>query len=132
MNDADFESRTRARLQDSAENLDGHVRSRLARARAAALDEHARRATRSFRSPGAWLPAGALAGAAVLALTVLLARPPQGADPGSGAVASVEAVTSVEDIELLAAAESLELLAEEAAFYEWAGEAAAAAPSASG
>ncbi|MCZ8131201.1 MAG: DUF3619 family protein [Steroidobacteraceae bacterium] len=129
MND-DFESRTRARLQDSAEHLDARVCSRLTQARHLALAEYEQRASRPFRTPGFWLPGSVVAGAAVLALTVFLVRPD--ATPPAAAVAAVEDVTSVEDIELLAAADGLDLLAEEAAFYEWAGETDALAPAASG
>ena len=63
-----LEHRAQELLRASADALDGNVRSRLTQARSAAIEE-ARQARTSF----AWrrlVPAGALAGAAVLALVL--------------------------------------------------------------
>lgn len=119
--DGDFERRTRERLLDSAEHLDGHTRSRLTQARHVALAELPQ--GRAFRMPGLWLPAGALAGAAALALAVWLGQP--GA-PGAPALAAEAG--GVEDLAILASTDGPEFYADDPEFYEWAGSAAAAEP----
>lgn len=118
--DTDFERRTRERLQTSAEHLDGATRSRLTQARHAALAEHQR--ARTFRVPGFWLPAGALAGAALLALAVWVGGP-----EAPGALVAADS-SVVEDLAILASADGPDLYADDAEFYEWAGRAAAAEP----
>jgi hypothetical protein len=119
--DGELERRTRERLLDSAEHLDGHTRSRLTQARHAALAELSQ--GRAFRMPGLWLPAGALAGAAALALAVWLGQP--GA-PGTPALAAENG--AVEDLAILASTDGPELYADDPEFYEWAGSEAAAEP----
>ena len=110
-----FERRSRELLRASAERLDGHARSRLTQARHAALDALAAGAgSRPFRVPGLWLPAGALAAAAVLAVAVWIGQP----GPERAALADAGAV---EDAEILTSGDGPELYAEEAEFYEWAG-----------
>ena len=117
-----LERRSRELLQASAEALDGRVRSRLNQARHAALAElGSGAAARPFRVPGRWLPVGALAGAAALALAVWIARPAAG--PGTPLADALAA----EDVELLASGEGPELYADDADFYEWAGSDAATA-----
>lgn len=111
----EFARRTRALLQESVANLDGAMRSRLTRARYAALEQAA-----AGNSPAwswqRWLPAGAIASAV---LTVLIVVGQQRATPPLQA----SAPASGEDIELLADADGL-ALAQEADvdydFYEWA------------
>jgi hypothetical protein len=65
--------------------------------------------------PGRWLPAGALAAAAVLAVAVWVAQPP--ANPGMQLADTMVA----EDGEILASSDGPELYADDADFYEWAG-----------
>lgn len=105
-----FEQRTRALLRDSAEGLDGATRSRLARARAAALEARAPR--------GGWLrfrylaPAGAMA-AAVLVTVLFIGRGPQPVNEVAGG--------ALDDMELLADADAFELSQEnDLEFIEWA------------
>ncbi len=113
--DAAFERQTRELLTASTEALDGQTRSRLTQARFAALAEVEKRTSRPpFRVPGRWLPAGAVAGAAILALAVFIARP-----PGSPGVPLAD-VSPVEDAEILASNDEPELYADDADFYEWA------------
>lgn len=113
--DAAFERRTRELLSASAEALDGHTRSRLTEARFAALGELEKRSSMPrFRVPGRWLPAGALAAAAVLSLAVFIVRP-----PGSPS-AQLADVSPVEDAEILASNDEPDLYADDADFYEWA------------
>lgn len=119
--DEAFERRASELLVDSAEHLDGHVRSRLTQARHAALAELEQRRARPFRMPGFWLPVGSVAAATVLALAVWLRAP----SPEAVTVAATAPeVSAVEDIAILAAADEPDLYAEDAEFYEWAGAAA--------
>jgi hypothetical protein len=117
-----FERASRELLRASADAVDGRVASRLNQARHAALAELAAAAgARPFRVPGRWLPAGALAAAAVLAIAVWVARPVVG--PGTSLADAVVA----EDAEMLASTEGPDLYADDADFYEWAGSDAATA-----
>jgi hypothetical protein len=114
-----LERRARELLRASADRLDGNTRSRLARARAEAVD--AARGGERARI-GFWLPAGTLAAAAAVAFLVWSARErsqeprladnpvvnPPGLDGG--------APSPLDDLEILAANESFELL-EELEFY---------------
>ncbi|MBS0395518.1 MAG: hypothetical protein JSR54_12890 [Proteobacteria bacterium] len=113
--DTALERRSRELLLASAESLDARTRSRLNQARQAALAAQAAHAgERPFRVPGRWLPAGALAAAAALAIAVFIAR------PGAGPATPLADATVVEDAELLASGEGPELYADDADFYEWA------------
>ncbi len=130
--ESEFERRTRALLQDSADALPAAVRSRLTQARFAALEGR--------RSPAAaaaltrrWMGAGA-ATAAVLVALLLLAPRTEG--PGVPAPAG----GSLEDLELLAESDAVPLNDDQSTdqdvdydFYEWAAnEADSADPSAVG
>jgi len=118
--DSELELRARALLVGSAENLPGAVRSRLTRARHAAL---AARQARMRYQLQRWLPASAVA-AAVLALLVVFVphgrhAPAAAFDPLIGNVAGVE------EIELLSS--GMPLNADQDVdddFYEWAVDAA--------
>ncbi len=120
VDDDALERHSRELLLASAEAVDGRIRSRLNHARHAALAELAANAgTRPFRVPGRWLPAGALAAAAVLAIAVWVAQPT--ANPGMQLADAMVA----EDAEILASSDGPELYADDAEFYEWAGSDAA-------
>ncbi len=94
-----FEERARRLFREQAESLDGATRSRLAQARARALERQERPAT--FWP---WLSAGAVAAVAgVTAVAVLQTR---------------DATLPLEDLDVLMADESLELL-EDLEFYLW-------------
>ena len=101
--DADWLDRARRRLQRSTEELDPDTLRRLRQARAAALGQADRKA------PTRWMPWGGAALAASLALAVLLWQPWAGPP---------ESPAALEDLELLAAEENLELY-EELEFYLW-------------
>ncbi len=93
----------RALLERKVENIDAATRSRLNRIRQQAL-EHARGRRRQ------WLPAGLVAATAALVLTlavVLRTSPPPDAEPAP-----------LEDLDLLASSESLDMLAD-LEFYVW-------------
>jgi hypothetical protein len=110
----DFEQRTRELLLQSAERLPGAVRSRLTRARYAALAAHTSKASPSIARR--WMPAGAMAGIA-LALFVVLTPHGSSGPP-------------IEDIDMLADTEALPLNGDQDVdfdFYEWAAEEATGA-----
>lgn len=105
-----FEQRAGQALRDSAEYLDGATRSRLARARALALQQPAdRRSLFSFRHLA---PMGATA-AAVLLTVLYVGRSPLNVN-GEGTAA-------LDDMELLADADALDLSEEsDLDFVQWA------------
>lgn len=108
----EFGRRAGELLRASAEDMDAATRSRLARARAAALEQ--------ATQPRRWLtlrhlaPAGAVAGAALVALLLF--------QQGNGPAGAIEAVpAALYDLELLADADAWELSQEaDLEFIEWA------------
>lgn len=118
----EFEQRTQAVLDASVERLDGRTRSRLNQARQRALEEYAAQRASPWKrwlAPGALLPAGAVAAAAIVAVTLWNA--PRGLDPGAS-LARADAATAFEDLELLADGEAFSGEGDIADydFYEWA------------
>jgi hypothetical protein len=109
MNDREFEARARAAFDQSVEDLDGHTRSRLTRARHRALA--AAPARPAWQTLG--LPASAAA-AAVLAVAMWTGR------EGGPTPAPQATAVHGEMFDLLAAGEDLELLGEDPEFYAWA------------
>jgi hypothetical protein len=109
----EFEGRTRALLQQSAEGLPGALRSRLTQARYAALEAH--RTVAPVRARG-WMRAGAAAAAVLVALLILV--PHRG-----GAPVMALAGGPVDDLELLAESDAVPLNEDQDVdydFYEWA------------
>lgn len=108
----DWGERTGARVRGSADALDGSTRSRLSRARAAAVEQAGRGS--SWWSQRLLLPAGALASAALLAV-ILLVNP-----PGEERLTAATS-TPLQDLDLLTDSDAW-LLSEEAdmEFIEWA------------
>jgi len=104
-NDTKLAERAKRRFDESVAGLDGETRSRLNRARHAALAE--------LGTPrpawSVWLPAGGIATAAIVAVMFWSAGPP---DPLTDAPAVVT------DMEILLTEDSLEML-EELEFYSW-------------
>jgi hypothetical protein len=107
----EFERRAAQLLRASADELDGATRSRLARARAAALDPASRVST--------WLdfrylaPAGAVA-AAVLATVLFIGH-------GESSSVNDSSGTALYDMELLADTDALDIAQEtDLDFIEWA------------
>jgi hypothetical protein len=114
----EFEQRARALLEDSAQRVDGRIRSRLNQARHAAIEEASRR-------PSLWrrfalMPAAGAVAAAVLVAFVLWPH----SHPGDSFVADGSGRAGVEDLDLLADGDALDLVSDETAdtgqFYEWA------------
>ena len=103
-----FENRTRELLQEGATRLDGRTLSRLTQARHAALE----RLQRPVRPRWfAWVPAGAAAALAVLAVMLW---------PGGGEPLPA---TPLDDLEIIADTEAPDFVddGEDLDFYEWVG-----------
>jgi len=107
---AAFERRAQELLEESTERLDGRVRSRLTQARSAAIE--AARKSRRGVAWRTWIPAGALAGAAALAVFLWSGAPQSPATP------TLAVHSSLDDLDILVTNESFELL-EDLEFYEW-------------
>ena len=119
MNDttSEFEKRTRALLEDSVQRVDGRIRSRLNQARHAAIEEASRR-------PSIWrrftlMPAAGAVAAAVLVAFVLWPH----SHTGEPLTTEASGHASMEDLDLLADSDALDLVSDETdpgQFYEWA------------
>jgi len=106
----ELERRSRAAFDESVESLDAATRSRLARARAKALEGLKGRRT---VGPVLWIPAGAAAAAIVAAM--LWQR-----EEGGPATARNEAtIGAFEDLDLMAQGDDFDMLAEDPGFYAW-------------
>jgi negative regulator of sigma E activity len=105
----DFEKRTQEVLEESASRLDGRTRSRLTQARNAALAQLEKPVRQWWRS---YVPAGAAAAAAVLAVIIYTGRP--GVGPVNPPV--------IDDAEQLADIEAPDFTedGDDVEFYEWA------------
>ncbi len=106
----EIETRARELFDDSVERIDGATRSRLTQARHAALAE----LDRPRLGRGSWVPAGVLAAAAVLAVTLWT-----GTAPDEQLLPAL-AVAPADDFEMLANGEDLDMLGEDVEFYAWA------------
>jgi hypothetical protein len=109
--DEALERRARELFDASVESLDAETRSRLARARRAAVTELESRRRPAWQW---WVPAAVAASAALVA--VLVWRAPEEAAPEVAQSVNGDAVDA---FELVAAGEDLDLVAEDLAFYEW-------------
>jgi hypothetical protein len=118
----DFEQRARMAFDASVEGIDAQTRSQLNRARQAALAELERHERTGLR---AWLPAGALAATAALAL-VLWQMPNDGSSPDDVATSAAALA------ELPASDEDLDLVTEDPEFYAWSAQQASLVTNGSG
>jgi negative regulator of sigma E activity len=108
----DFEKRTQEVLEESAARLDGRTRSRLTQARHAALAQLDKPQRQWLRS---YVPAGAAAAAAVLAVIIYTGQPgvaPQGG-PGNGLDVDSDLLADVDAPDFTEDGDDVE-------FYEWA------------
>ncbi len=105
-----IERKSREAFEESVAALDGATRSRLARARELALTEARRRYRPSFST---WVPIGAAAAAAVMAIALWSGGHvgPQAAEP---------ALVALEEFDIMAAGDDLDMMDEDPAFYAWA------------
>jgi hypothetical protein len=122
-----FEERSRALFQDSVESLDFALRSRLTRARSAAIEAAAKNRPAWFSRIGMRTPAGVTA-AAVLGAFLWLGSP-----WGQHAVTVADGQSNFEDLELVASSEegsgdALDMLQDDIEFYDWADKAANSGP----
>jgi hypothetical protein len=125
-----LEERSRALLCASVENLDMPTRSRLTQARHAALAA-AGRGSR-LRDLRWWAPAAGFSAAALLGVALWFG--PVGIDRHGGSAVrmssppAAENQTSLEDLDIVASADEMELLQDDVEFYDWADRAASADP----
>jgi len=103
-----IEGLARGVFDESVARIDGATRSRLTQARHAALAELQRPGLRL----ASWLPAGAVAAAAVVAVVLWTQPGPDGAP--------APALAAADDFELITLGEDLDLLGEDVEFYAWA------------
>jgi hypothetical protein len=94
----DFENKARELFEDSVERLDARTRSKLTQARNRALDEVKQGAA---RRRWVWAPAGGFALAAVVAVGVVMWSGRPSPQPGPAALEDLEIVADSEDLELL-------------------------------
>ncbi|HEY8052390.1 MAG: hypothetical protein ACHQD6_01005 [Steroidobacterales bacterium] len=114
---SEFERNARTVLEESVQRIDGRTRSRLNQARQAALAAAGKRTPwwRGF----SLMPAGAVT-AALLVAVVLWQRHPAG-EPVLEASHVTAEHAAVEDIDLLADGDAMELIEGwDGSFYEWA------------
>ncbi len=107
----ELERKSRAAFDESVDSLDAATRSRLARARAVALDKLRRR---RLSWSAVWVPAGAAAAALVAAMLW------QGEK--SGRAVPDPALAALEDLDIVAGGEDFDMLDEDEGFYAWAAE----------
>lgn len=111
-------------LRQSAASLDEATRTRLARARQAALDEFAHLQGRSRRPFSGWQPALGVAAAALLAVGLWLDRGEEVAHPAASRIPPAAAAQAGRvagesgDLDLLLAGEQIEML-EDLEFFDW-------------
>jgi hypothetical protein len=122
--DTDFEHRLQALVEESVQRVGGRARSRLTQARHAALAEAARssrwrplRALVWSRPRLLWMPTAGAMAAAVLVAFVLWPHAP----PGYPAGVEASPTNNVEDLDLVADREGMDLMQSgDGQFYEWA------------
>ncbi len=120
-----FEERSRALFEGSVESVDMRVRSRLTQARHAALDAAASSRGSWFVRFQAWTPAGGVAAAAVLGVTLWFGN----------LTGSVADQPNLEDLDIVTASDGssvdpMEMLQDDLEFYDFADKAANPEPSA--
>lgn len=102
----DLERKARELFDESVERLDARTRSKLTQARNRALDEVKQGAP---RRRWIWAPAGGVALAAIVAVTMWSGSLRSGGEPDA---------LALEDIDIVADSENLEML-EDVEFYTW-------------
>jgi hypothetical protein len=108
----DFERRSREAFEESVDSLDGATRARLSLSRELALAE-ARRGYRPQLST--WMPVGAAAAAAVMVIALWNGGEtrPESTEP---------TLAALEEFDIVAAGDDLDMMDEDPAFYAWAAE----------
>jgi hypothetical protein len=109
----EFELKARDTFDASVESLDAEIRSRLNRARQAAVADSAPVRAPAWRS---WAPVGAVA---VALIAAVLWRVP---GTGNSPQVHINGEAPMEIVELAAEGEDFELLSEDPEFYSWVAE----------
>ena len=121
-----LEERSRALFENSVEQVDMRVRSRLTQARHAALE--AANAPRAGLRVSWWTPAAGLTAAAVLGVALWMGS------PSTQHPVSLADAQSIEDLDLLASSEgsgdTIDMLQDDIDFYDFADKAAESEPAA--
>jgi hypothetical protein len=116
----EFERNARTVLEESVRRIDGRTRSRLNQARQAAVAAAAATRTPWWRG-FTLMPAAGAATAALLVAVVLWQRQPAGELPFVEAPHASAEHAAVEDLDLLADGDAMELIEGwDGSFYEWA------------
>ena len=116
----DLERKAREAFDASVEDLDAETRSRLNRARQAALAAGETARAPAWRS---WAPVGAVAAAVVAA--VLWRVPGDGTGNDGSSQVQANGGAPIDLVEVVAEGEDLELMSEDLEFYSWAADQAA-------
>ena len=128
-----LEQRARTLFQDSVENLDMRVRSRLTQARYAALDAAAARKGSWLARKAWWMPAAGVTAAVVLASALWLGMPSV-TPMGHHGLSLPDAQSNLEDLDIVASADgsgdALEMLQDDLDFYDFADKADGSEPAA--
>jgi len=112
----EFERNARAVLEESMSRVDARTRSRLNQARQAAVEAAVARPRWPWWRSFGLMPATGVVAAALLVAVMLWHR-----EPAVGESAVLERTPAVEDIDLLADSEGLDLIEGwDGPFYEWA------------
>jgi hypothetical protein len=127
-NDA-FETRSRALFQDSVDGLDMRIRSRLTRARNAALDAASDKRRSWLFGWKMWAPAAGVTAAAILGVGLWIGSP-----IGHQTLAT-NVQSNLEDLDLVASTDegsgdAMEMLQDDIDFYDFADKAANSGPAA--
>jgi hypothetical protein len=121
-----LEERSRTLFENSVEQVDMRVRSRLTQARHAALEAASSRPSRMRVSW--WTPAAGLTAAAVLGVALWMGS------PSAQHPVSLADAQSIEDLDLLASTEgsgdTIDMLQDDIEFYDFADKAAESEPAA--
>ncbi len=120
----DIERRSRVLYDESVNNLDMRIRSRLTQARHAALAIAEKPASVRWL---AWAPVYGAAAALVLGITLWI-----GHSTPDRVLASADSRSGFEDLEIVASNDQLELLQDDIEFYDWIDKSPAAEPAGSG
>ena len=117
-----LEERSRALFEDSVERGDMRVRSRLTRARHAAVEAAAKRKGAWVFGAPRWTPAAGVTAAALLGAALWFA--PQMGNRPMPATDN----PAFEDLDIVASSDEMELLQDDPEFYDWANRATSPDP----
>ena len=126
-----LEERSRTLFQDSVDNLDMRVRSRLTQARHAALEVAAASGRRPWLLRASiWTPAAGVTAAAVLGVALWFGSP-----LGHHVMTASDNPTAFEDLDIVASSDdgsgdAMEMLQDDVDFYDWANKAENPGPAA--